>query len=119
MRGELPESEASPSIWILAIRYVACYLIWFLAGGLGLWLIFLFRTNLVEDVLFMRVNGWQVGAIDRWFVYVGGCVWIVAVFLLEGYLRKGVEEGKLRIRAGKILATQFALIALSFLIQAI
>ena len=119
MRGELPESEASSSIWILVIRYVACYLIWFLVGGLGLWLIFLFRTNLVEDVLFMRVSGWQVGAIDRWFVYVGGGVWIVVIFLLEGYLRQGAEQGKLIIRSGKVLAIQLTLVALSFLIHAI
>ncbi|MEZ4637936.1 MAG: hypothetical protein R2873_18060 [Caldilineaceae bacterium] len=119
MRGDLPGSDASPSTWILAFRYIACYLIWFLICGVALWLLFLFRTNLVEDILFLRVNPWQLRTLDKWFIYVAGAVWIVAVFLLEGYLRKGVEQGKLLIRAGRILAIQLALVALSYLIQAI
>ncbi len=119
MRGDIPERDVSPSTWILAVRYIACYLIWFLICGLALWLIFLFQTNLVEDILFLRVNPWQLRTLDKWFIYVAGAVWIVAVFLIEGYLRKGVEQGKLLIRSGRILAVLLAFIALSFLIRAI
>ncbi len=119
MRGELPENDSSPNIWILAVRYTACYLIWFLISAIGLWLLFLIRSNLVEDILFLRVNPWQLRALDRWFIFAMGALWIFVIFLLEGYLRKGVEQGKLLIRSGRILLVQLTLIALSFLIRAI
>lgn len=119
MRGESPDGLPAPSTWVLVAKYIACYLLWFLICGVALWLVFLIRHNLVEDIFFLRVNPWQLRAIDRWSFFALGAAWIVSIFLLEGVLRRALEEGRLLIRAGVILATELALIALSFLIRII
>jgi hypothetical protein len=117
MRGESPDDQPAPNIWVVAVRYILYYLLWFLISGIALWLVFLVRQNLVEDIFFMRVNPWQLRAIDRWSFFVLGTAWIVAIFLIEGALRKALEKGRFWARAGMILFVQLALIAVSFLIR--
>lgn len=119
MDGETPDSQSPPSTWILVSQYIICYVLWLLICGIGLWLIFLIRTNLVEDVFFMRLDPWQLSAIDRWAIYGFGALWIFSIFLIEGYLRRAVEQGRLFIVAGRILLIQLALVALSFLINSV
>jgi hypothetical protein len=117
MRGESPDGRPAPNTWVLAGKYIICYLLWFLICGIALWLVFLIRQNIVDDIFFLRVNPWQLRAIDRWSFFVLGTIWIVVIFLLEGALRKSVEESRLLVRAGQILAVELALVALSFLIR--
>ena len=98
----------------IVLKYFVCYLSWILLGVVGFWLIFQLRANLVEDVLFMRVNPWQLRAIDLFFMTGLGAAWLFAVMWSEGYLRNSIEEGRLSIRIGRLLLIELALIALSF-----
>lgn len=111
------DPRPSPNMWRVVARYIVCYLLWILICAIGMWLIFLIRRNLVEDIFFLRVNAWQLSAIDRWAVFVMGTAWVVAVFLVEGYLRNGVEQGKLWRRAGRVLGIQMLLVGISLLIN--
>jgi hypothetical protein len=117
MGGESPDGRPASNLWVLVARYILCYLLWIFISGIALWLVFLIRQNLVEDIFFLRVNPWQLRAIDRWSFFVLGSVWIVAIFLIEGALRKALEEGRFWERSGMILLVQLALIAVSFLIR--
>ncbi len=117
MRGESSDDRPAPTMWVLVAKYIVCYLLWFLICGIALWLVFLIRQNIVDDIFFLRVNPWQLRAIDRWSFFALGTVWIVAIFLIEGALRKSLEEGRLLIRAGQFLAIELALVALSYLIR--
>jgi hypothetical protein len=117
MRGESSDDRPAPNTWVLVVRYIACYLLWFLICGIAIWLIFLIRQNIVDDIFFFRVDPWQLRAIDRWSFFVLGMIWIVAIFLIEGSLRKAVEQNRLLIRAGQFLIAELALVALSFLIR--
>lgn len=112
-------TPSSSSTWRLVINYIACYLLWILIGAIGVWIIFLVRRNLVEDLFFLQVNPWQLRAIDRWAIFGFGMVWVVAIFLIEGYLRHAVEKGKLWQRAGRILLIQATIAATSLLISRI
>lgn len=107
----------SHGFWFVALQYVVCYLFWFLGSGLALWILFLLRTNLVEDLLFLRLNPWQLRAADRFFIFGMGAAWIVGVMLCEGYLRNGIENGKLWQRIGKILAVEAFVVLLSLAIH--
>lgn len=107
----------SDALWIVVLKYVTCYLAWFVISGLGLWILFLLRTNLVEDILFMRTNPWQLRAADKFTVFGLGTVWIVGVMLAEGYLRNGIENGKLWPRVSRLLMIEGTVIALSFAIH--
>jgi hypothetical protein len=117
MSGQPPDDPSSSSTGVLIVRYAAHYLIWLLICGIGLWLVFLIRTNLVEDVFFLRVNAWQLRAIDRWSVYVLGALWFVCVFLAEGILRRSMEQGRFWATAGGILGAEVAMAVVSLLIN--
>ena len=107
-----PEIESIPDIWKRFARHVVHYVLWLVSCALGLWLIFLLRWNL-NDALFLRVNPWHLRAYDRWSIYVMGIVWIVCIFLIEGYLRQSLRSGRLHIAAGWIFSVLIGLIALS------
>lgn len=109
--------ETPPTGWALAGLYIVCYASWFLLCGLGLWLIFLLRTNLVDDILFMRVNTGVLRAIDRWGLWLMGAGWIFGIFLVEGHLRQALERGRLWSTIGRFLGIELGLIGLSFVIH--
>jgi hypothetical protein len=118
MHGESPDSQSSPSTLTLIAQYSAYYLTWLIICAIGLWLVFLIRDNLVEDIFFMRVNAWQLRAIDRWSVYILGALWFVSVFLVEGYLRRALAQGRFLVTAGRVLGAELILVVLSLLINA-
>lgn len=103
----------STPYWFVVLQTVACYLFWFVISGLGLVIVFLLRQNVVEDLLFLRINPWQLQAVDRFFIYGMGAIWLTAVMFGEGYLRHSVEIGKLWPRIWRILAVESAVFALS------
>lgn len=111
------DPKPSSKTWRVIALYVACYVLWGVTSAIGMWLIFLIRRNLVEDIFFMRVNAWQLSAIDRWSVFVMGIVWVTSIFLIEGYLRTAVEQGKLWRRAGRVLVVQLLLVGTSLLVS--
>ncbi len=97
--------------WVLA------YASWIVLFLLGLWLVFLLQRNIVEDLLFMRVNPWQLRGLSQWSVYVFGAIWLVYVFLAEGYLRQGLLQGTLHRRLVRIGTPLLVLIGLSWLVN--
>ncbi len=115
-RGSAKTDSRSPQ-WGRIGQYILAYLFWFLFSALSFWAIWRIRVNLVEDIFFMRVNPWQLRAIDIWSIWVMGAGWVVGVFLSEGYLRKGVEKGRLFLHTRKLFLVPLVIIALSYLIQ--
>jgi len=119
MNGRSVETDSeTPTLWVVG-RYILAYLLWFLFCALAFYAIWRVRANLVEDIFFMRVNPWQLRAIDRWSLWIFGAIWIVGIFLSEGYLRKGVDKNRLLIHTGKLFLIPSIIIGLSFLIQAL
>lgn len=119
MHGGSPDSQPMPSTLVLIAQQLAYYLLWFLICAIGLWLVFLLRDNMVEDVFFLRVNPWQLRAIDRWAVYGFGALWFVGIFLVEGIMRRALAKGRFLVTVGKILGIELALVALSLLVNSI
>lgn len=115
-RGSVKTDSESPG-WGTILQYIVAYILWFLFCALAFWAIWRVRTVLVEDIFFMRADPWQLRAIDRWSLWVMGAGWVVGIFLSEGYLRKGVEKGRLLLYTGKLFLIPVVIIALSYLIQ--
>ena len=114
--GAAKTDSEFPSFRVIG-QYLLAYLLWFLFCALTFWIIWRVRANLVDDIFFMRVNPWQLRAIDRWSILVMGCAWVVGIFLAEGYLRKGVEKGRLFLHIRKLFLVPLVIIALSYVIQ--
>lgn len=99
------------------LQWIRVYVSWLGLTALALWLVFLLQYNLVNNLFFMHVNAWQLRFVHQWSIFVLGTIWILYVFLTEGYLRRGLHQGKLlghMFRAGIPVAV---LIALSWLIR--
>ena len=63
------ETESVFDIFKQAGRQVSHYLIWFLSFALGLGLILLLH-EVLEVVLFLRVNPWHLRAYRVWSIFV-------------------------------------------------
>ena len=79
--------------------YVACYVIVLVLAAMGVWLIFTIQPLLFRLSVWLRLNPWQVRAVDNFSVVTMGLIWLIGVLILEYRLRRGVEQNRLWIRA--------------------
>ncbi len=106
------ETESVFDIFKQAGRQVSHYFIWFLSFALGLGLILLLH-EVLEVVLFLRVNPWHLRAYRVWSIFVLGMFLIVGMFLIEGYLRRSRSRGRLLSAYLTVLSVELALIGVT------
>ncbi len=81
---------------------IACYALWLaLILGMG-WILSQTHTLLLEVSLELRFNPWVARAVRQLSLPVLGLFWLVFLFWLEHYLRKGVQEGRFVARALRV-----------------
>ena len=54
--------------------YLACYAIWLALAAMGIWLLFAMRPVLFDLAIWLRLNPWQVRALDNFSVIGIGCL---------------------------------------------
>lgn len=96
------------------ISYILCYLIWIVLAAGAVWLMLQLRINLLDIAMAANVNPWALGAIDKFGLLLLGLGWIVGVFIVENYLRLGVERGVLWRRIGRVTAIEAGLLLASY-----
>lgn len=106
------ETESVFDVWKQACNHVVHYSVWLICCFLGLGLLFLVHENLTTFI-FLRVNPWSLRAYDKWGIYLLGMIWIVGMFLVEGYLRGSHRRGRLLTATLTVLSAQLLLIAVS------
>jgi len=112
-------TNPSPKLQHLLPLYLACYALWLALVALGGVLIWEARSAMFALAVWLHLNPWQVRAIDQFGVVTLGLVWLVAILLLEDYLRKGVIKGRLWSRAARVIVFQALLLALCIGVQAL
>ena len=95
-------SDSSRTFRQLLPLYLACYALWLGLSALGVWLIFQVQPVLFGLAVRLRLNPWQVRAIDQFSVVTFGLLWLVGIYLLEHYLRQGVVKNRLWGRAARV-----------------
>ncbi len=106
------ETESVFDVFRQAGKQVTHYLLWFFCFALGLGLIFLLH-EVLEVVLFLRVNPWHLRAYRLWSIFLMGMALIVSMFLVEGYLRRSRRDGRLFGAMLTVLSVQLTLIGFS------
>jgi len=106
------ETESVLDIFRQAGRQISHYIIWFLSFALGLGLILLLH-ELLEVLLFLRVNPWHLRAYRVWTIFVLGMFLIVGMFLVEGFLRRARSRGRFLSAYLTVLSVELALIGIS------
>ena len=99
--------------------YLACYAIWLALTALGVWLIFAGRTVLVDLAIWLRLNPWQLRAVDDFGVVTMGLIWLVGILLLEHSLRGGVVKNQLWGRAARAFMIVAVPLGLCYGLQAL
>lgn len=106
------ETETVFDVFKQAGRQVSHYIIWFLSFAMGLGFIFLLH-EILQVVLFLRVNPWHLRAYRLWSIFIMGMALIVCMFLIEGYLRRSRSEGRLLGASLTVLSIELVLIGIS------
>lgn len=107
------ENRPAPGALPRWVSYILCYLIWLVLAAGAVWLMLQLRLNLLDIAMAANVNPWALGAIDKFGLLLLGLGWLVAVFIVENYLRMGVERGVLWRRIGRIAAVEAGLLLAS------
>lgn len=103
--------------WQLLPLYLACYALWLGLSAMGIWLIFQARSAIFEVALLLRLNPWQVRAVDMFGIVTLGLIWLVAIPLLEDYLRKGVVKNRLWGRATRVFLFEAVVLGILYALQ--
>ncbi len=103
--------------WQLLPLYLACYALWLGLSAIGIWLIFEVRFVLFNVALRLRFNPWQVRAVDQFGIVTLGLIWLVAILLLEDYLRKGVIKNRLWGRAARVFLFEAVALGIFYALQ--
>ena len=99
--------------------YLACYAIWLALSALGVWLIFVMQRVLVALAFRLRLDPWQVRALDNFGVVTLGLIWLVGILLLEHSLRRSVEKSQLWGRAARAFVIVAAALGLCYGLRAL
>jgi hypothetical protein len=97
--------------------YLACYALWLALAALGVWLIFALRPVVFGLTIWLRLNPWQVRAVDNFSFVTFGLIWLVGILLLEHSLRQGVEKRRLWHRAARVFVAEAAALGLCYGLQ--
>jgi hypothetical protein len=112
-------SDSSQSFRQFLPLYLACYVLWIGLAALGVWLIFAARAALIDLSFWLRLDPWQLHAVDNFGVVTLGLIWLVGILLLEHLLRQGVLKQRLRVRATRAFVIVALLLGLCYVVQAL
>jgi len=96
------------------IRYILYIIFWFGFIFLSGWTLLVGVRDLVVKMFFLNLNPWQLRAVDMWATFLLGLVWIVAIFVVEGYFRTGAKQGILWPRIARVYLITLAVAAVFF-----
>jgi hypothetical protein len=103
MSDDLPHDEAiSGPLWRRVLSYTGYLVLWLVYTVVSFWLIFQLEEVVVTGAMLLRLNPWQVRALDKFSVVLWGLAWLIGMLLVEAYLRNGVAKKQLVRRAVKV-----------------
>jgi hypothetical protein len=94
--------------------YVIAYFLLFIIVLLAVVLLFRVRMNVVQIAYLTGKNSVQVKGISNLVVLFTGVLLLVGIVVSEDYMRKGVELGKMWIRALRVFIVEAVLLIISF-----
>jgi hypothetical protein len=110
-------SSSSRNTRQLLPLYLACYALWIGLSALGVWLIFVARSVLVGLAFALRLNPWQLRAVDNFGVVTLGLIWLVGILWLEYALRRAVVKNRLWRRAARVGLAEVIALGLCYGLQ--
>lgn len=98
----LHDAAAQASFGQRVVSYVGYLALWAVYTITTFWLIFQIEEIVVVGAMRLRLNPWQVRAVDKFSLVLIGLAWLVGMLVVEAYLRNGVATRQLLRRAGKV-----------------
>lgn len=105
------------------IATLGFYALWLIMAALFVLVAYqIYSTLILLGILLVenpttRPAGWNTGtmtALSRFLILVLGGTWLVVISLLEGYLRDGSEQGRLRDHAIRLLLVMGGVFGFSY-----
>ncbi len=106
--------NSSRGFWQTLPLYLACYALWIAFSALALLAIPPLLLNLTRLGELLGLSRWALSAISKFGIYLLGMLWLIAIILLESYLRRGVEMRKLWSRTRQVILIELVILAFSF-----
>lgn len=107
-----PPGIYQPRPW----QYVLCYAVWIVLSAITVWLGQQVRVNLIQHPMpFSGINYWVVGAMNQISFFVSGLLTLIAILVMEYYLRRGVEKQNFWPRVLRVVIILAVVLGASYL----
>ena len=93
---------------------VAWLLSWIAFSIVGIWIVLGLRTLFLVLAVLVGIDSFVHAAIGKFGLVLFALVWVVAVVLLEEYLRSGAQKGRLRERIVRVALIETGLLGLFY-----
>ena len=95
--------------------YLINYAVWIIDLLLGVWVIYLARTTILDILaLHYKPGMWEyeqlVTLLDKVFLLVLGLAWLAFMIFAEEYIRAGIRKGNMAIRIARLNGPIFLVI---------
>lgn len=104
MFDDFPQAEAIPIRQRVA-SYTGYLVLWLAYSAITFWLILRLEEIFVVGAMQLRLNPWQVRAVDKFALVLLGLIWLIGMLMVEHYFRIGVTKRQLMRRAGKVFVS--------------
>lgn len=102
-----------------ALQYLASYAAWLGLAAFGFVLVSQINATLFGVAVWLRLNAWQIRAVDQFGIVVLGLFWLIGVILLEYMLRRRLQQQRVAAFLGRVLLAQLLIFAICFLLQSL
>jgi|WetSurMetagenome_2_1015567.scaffolds.fasta_scaffold402097_2 hypothetical protein len=107
------------SNWAKAAQYLLAFLSFLAFSGAAVWILLRLRANFIQIVTFFNISKRAYLGATNLGTFILMLLVLIGVAWMQNYLFKGVPQGLLWKRAGKILLAEVILTAISMIFTAI
>lgn len=95
--------------------YLLVYLLWAIAGVLGLVALARLREAALHLVVVARWSPWVMGFVDKAALILLGLAWLILILFCEAYFRAGAKKRALLQRFGAVAGLEIAVALASYI----
>lgn len=97
-----------------ALQIVVCYAVWLCLAAMSIWLLLTVRNNLSLAYAFTEPHPFAMHAFQNFSFVIMALVIVVALYLIEHYVRTGLKKDVFWPRVAKVVVIEFIVLVLSF-----
>ena len=99
------------------LQWIICYIVWICLAIASILLILQVRSNLITPIFLLPIDPRTLTVINQSTIFVFGIVGLIAILVMEYFLRTGVAKKAFWPRVARLIVILAVLLGVSYAVQ--